>query len=56
MGPHGKVSIASIIYSSQRRCTSCVDSDVAVTSCPAPSRRPHSMLNLPAVILVEKME
>ena len=56
MGPHSQISIASIVYSSQRCCTSCVGSNVTVTSYPAPSRRPHSMLNLPGVILIEKME
>lgn len=56
MAPYGKVPIARVVYSRQRGCSSCVGSDVAVTSSPAPSRRPHRMLNVPSVILIEKME
>ena len=55
MGPYGKIPIARVVHGSQGCCTSCVGSDVAVTSSPASPRGPHRMLNLPGVILIEEM-
>ena len=56
MGPYSKIPVTRVIHSSQRCSTSRVGSDIAITSSPVPSRRPHSMLDLPCVILIEKME
>lgn len=56
VGSHCKISIACVVDGCQRCSTSCVCGDISVSSRPGPSWRPHSMLNLSGILLIEKME